>query len=225
MKQIPIVENVLKLNDGFAALNRKLFNDAGVLTIELVGSPGSGKTAVLEATLSRLHENCRIGVMTGDLTTTRDAERLAPWTEDVVQINTGRACHLDANQVRQAVDQFDLDKLDLLFFENVGNLICPAGWDLGQDEKVTVLSIAEGDDKIVKHPYIVQASSVLLVNKIDLLPHVKFDIEQYRKDAAAMNPDAAYFEASATNDQVDSWIEWLTRRVETARERRAVTTG
>jgi hydrogenase nickel incorporation protein HypB len=169
MSEIQIIENVLKANDEVAGINRQHFREAGVFTLDLIGSPGCGKTTLLEQTLRRLDGELTCGVVVGDLATTRDAERLKRWSPHVVQINTGRGCHLEAHQVRQAIDHLDLAALDLLVIENVGNLICPVGFDLGQDHKIAMFSITEGDDKAAKHPHVVVAAELILLNKMDLL--------------------------------------------------------
>jgi hydrogenase nickel incorporation protein HypB len=219
--QVPIVENVLKLNDEVAAINRRTLRAAGVFTIDLIGAPGCGKTALLEATIQRLAGELNIGVAVGDLTTARDAERMARWCDQVVQINTGKGCHLDANQVRQALTRIDLTQLDLLIIENVGNLICPVGFDLGQDVKVGMFSISEGDDKPAKHPYLVQEASVLLLNKIDLKPYVPFDLKRFHADVKRLNHDIAVLELSAHQGMIGPWIDWLVGAVES----RAATAG
>jgi len=207
--QVKVVENVLKLNDEVAQLNRRTLRAAGVYTIDLMGGPGCGKTALLEATLRELAQTRCAGVIVGDLTTARDAERLARWSDHVVQINTGKGCHLDANQVRQALGQIDLLALDLLFIENVGNLICPVGFDLGQHTKVGMFSLAEGDDKAAKHPYIVAESSVLLLNKMDLQPYLPFDMDGFRADVKRLNPDVELIETAVLRNQLDGWLAWL----------------
>lgn len=211
--KVPVVENVLKLNDEVARGNRQTLQDAGLFTLNLIGAPGCGKTALLEATLQRLRDEFRVGVLVGDLTTSRDGERLAQWTDHVVQINTGRGCHLDANQVRQGMVQLDLAQLDLLIIENVGNLICPVGFDLGQDVKVGLFSVTEGDDKAAKHPYLVREASLLLLNKLDLLPYVRFDRERFVQDIRQLNADAPLLEISVMRDQIDGWIDWLRPRL------------
>ena len=211
--QVPIVENVLKLNDEVAAINREAISAAGVFCIDLIGAPGCGKTALLEATLKRLGERLKIGILVGDLTTARDAERMARFCDHVVQINTGKGCHLDANQVRQGLAQVDLPSLDLLVIENVGNLICPVGFDLGQDMKVGMFSLAEGDDKPAKHPYLVHEASLLVLNKIDLKPYVAFDLDRFYEDVRRLNPGVSVLEVSATAGAIDPWIGWLEERV------------
>lgn len=208
--QVKVIENVLKLNDEVAMLNRSTLRDAGVFTVDLIGGPGCGKTSLLEVTLRELAGTMRIGVIAGDLATTRDADRLAKWSQQVVQINTGKGCHLDANQVRQAIAQLDVNELDLLIVENVGNLICPVGFDLGQDVKVGMFSLAEGDDKAAKHPYIVAQSSVLLLNKMDLLEHVPFNLNSFRNDVRSLNPDVQLLEISVMRGDMSPWLNWLT---------------
>lgn len=210
---IPIVENVLKLNDEVAAINRKTLQDAGVYTVDLIGSPGSGKTSLLEATFNKIGDKARIGVLVGDLTTARDATRIAKWCPHVVQINTGKGCHLDANQVRQGLDRLKLNELDILVIENVGNLICPVGFDLGQDAKVGLFSVAEGDDKPAKHPYIVQEAQLLLLNKMDLVPHVTFNMDLFHEDISRINPNVKLLKVCATKGEIDTWCEWLLAKV------------
>jgi hydrogenase nickel incorporation protein HypB len=208
--EIKVVENVLKLNDEVALLNRVALRQANVKCVNLMGGPGCGKTALLERTLEALRDELRIGVLTGDLTTTRDAERLARHCEHVSQINTGKSCHLDANQVRQGMGTLPLDELDLLVVENVGNLICPVGFDIGQDAKIGMFSVTEGEDKAAKHPYIVLEASVLLVNKIDLLPHVPFDMDAFLRDIAAIRSDVPVLRLSAaTGAGIETWLDWL----------------
>jgi hydrogenase nickel incorporation protein HypB len=208
--KIPVVENVLKHNDEFAQLNRRTLLEHGVCCLNLIGSPGCGKTALLEKTLEALKGSLRVGVLTGDLTTTRDAERLAVHCDHVSQINTGKGCHLDANQVRQGMTNLPLAELDLLIIENVGNLICPVGFDLGQDAKVGMFSVPEGDDKPAKHPYIVLEASLLLLNKIDLLPYVPFQMDVFTGDIAAMRDDVPVLQIAASTGQgLDQWLDWV----------------
>lgn len=218
--KVAVVENVLKLNDEIAALNRRTLHAAGLFSLDLMGAPGSGKTALLEATLQRLQGKLRPGVIVGDLATQRDADRIARYCPQVVQVNTGKGCHLEANHVRQAMGQLDLTTLDLLIIENVGNLICPVGFDLGQDVKVGMFSVSGGDDKAAKHPYIVRESALLLLSKVDLLPHIPFDLQLFRDDVFQLRPDAQIVELSAVNGQgMDRWLEWLTFHVNAARQR------
>ena len=212
--KVEVVQNVLKVNDELAAINRQRLRQAGVLTIDLMGAPGCGKTALIEATLQRLPRDLSAGVIVGDLTTQRDADRMARFTERVVQINTGKGCHLEAHHVMQAMSRIDLEHLDILFIENVGNLICPVGFDLGQDVKVGMFCAAGGDDKAAKHPYIVCESNLLLLNKTDLLPYVPFNLMQFREDVKRLNPCVELLELSAsTGDGLDAWIGWIGQKL------------
>ena len=223
MQQISVIENVLKLNDELAAMNRQTLREAGVFCVNLIGGPGCGKTALLETTLKQLAGLHSVGVLVGDLATTRDATRLAAHATQVVQINTGKACHLEAHQVRQAMGRLNLDALDILVIENVGNLICPVGFDLGQDVKVGMCSVAEGDDKPAKHPPIIAAVDALLLNKMDLIQHVPFSLERFYEDVARLNPALEVLEVSAHTQMIDPWIDWLLanglRHVQSATDR------
>jgi hydrogenase nickel incorporation protein HypB len=211
--KIPVVESVLKLNDEIAAENRRALDEAGVFCVDLMGAPGCGKTALLEKTLAALSGELRVGVLTGDLTTTRDAERLRAHAEHVGQINTGKGCHLDANQVKKGMAALPVADLDLLVVENVGNLICPVGFDLGQSAKVGMFSVTEGDDKAAKHPYLVLEADLLLLNKIDLLPHVPFDREVFLEDLKKIREDVPLLMLSAaTGEGLSAWLDWLRQR-------------
>lgn len=209
--KVPIVENVLKFNDEIAAMNRHRFAETNVYVLDLIGAPGSGKTELLVHTLR--HFPARIGVIVGDLATTRDAERLMQAGDAVVQINTGKGCHLDANQVRRAMEQIDLDSLDVLFIENVGNLICPVGFDLGQHAVVGMFALTDGDDKAAKHPHLVRTADALILNKMDLAPHVPFDLDLFTADVRHLNADAPLLEVSAGKGALDPWLDWLRQRV------------
>ena len=211
--KVPVVENVLKLNDEVAAINRETIAAAGVYAVNLIGGPGCGKTTLLESTLRHLSGEMQIGVLVGDLTTSRDGERLARFTDNVVQINTGRGCHLDANQVRQGLARLPLDELDLLIIENVGNMICPVGFDLGEHEIVGMFSVSEGDDKAAKHPYLVTVASLILLNKTDLLPHVPFDAPRFRNDIQRLNPQVEVMEIAALSQSPEPWLTRLRRSV------------
>lgn len=215
--QFKVVENVLKLNDEVASLNRDALAEAGVACMDLIGSPGSGKTTLLEKTFDRLGGELRIGVITGDIATTRDAERLAEHCEQVTQINTGGSCHLDANQVRQGMANLDLSALDLLVVENVGNLICPVGFDLGQHLKVGMFSVSEGDDKPAKHPYLVHAASLVLLNKMDLLPFMDFDMSVFEGDVKRLNAEAELLRISVKEKDLNGWLDWLNGKVQAAK--------
>ncbi|MBT8404959.1 MAG: hydrogenase nickel incorporation protein HypB [Gemmatimonadetes bacterium] len=212
MKTIQVIENVQRANDEVAAANRARLEDHGLAAVNLMGGPGSGKTTLLEATVAELGQDAVVGILTGDLATTRDAERLARLTPHVAQINTGRGCHLEAHQVRHGLDALELEALDLLFIENVGNLICPVSWDLGQERRVALFSMTDGDDKPAKHPYIVLAADLVLLNKIDLAPHVPFDRGRFLEDVRHLDEDVPVLELSAlTGEGMEAWIEWLTR--------------
>jgi hydrogenase nickel incorporation protein HypB len=217
VQQVKIIENVLKHNDEIAAMNRQRLRDAGVYCIDLIGAPGCGKTALLEATLQQLKARLRVGIIAGDLATDRDARRIQAQGGSVVQVNTGKGCHLDANQVRHAIDNLDLAELDLLVIENVGNLICPVGFDLGQDCKVGMFSVCGGDDKPAKHPHLVVAADLLLLNKTDLLKHVRFDRDVFTHDVHTLNPEVELIELSVVEGNLDRWINWLISKTQAAR--------
>ena len=212
--RIPVVQRVLEANDRVAEENRRLFEKMEVLVINLLSGPGAGKTTLLERTIVGLKGQYRFGVIEGDVESTYDAEKIASTGASVVQINTGGACHLDGNMVREAVDKIDLDSLDVLMVENVGNLICPAEFDLGEDLKVMLLSVPEGDDKPLKYPLVFHESSLLLLNKMDLLPYVDFNVERTRKESLKINPYLELIEISCkTGDGLPSWFSWLSSRI------------
>lgn len=213
-REVSVVENVLRVNDELAKLIRRDLSSHGIFTVNLIGAPGCGKTALLEKTLSALANQIPMAVMVGDLTTARDAQRMSPWCDQVVQINTGKGCHLEANHVLQALSRIDLSRVKLLFIENVGNLICPVGFDLGQDAKVGMFSLTEGDDKPAKHPFIVAESNAMILNKIDLAPYVPFKMDVFHEDVRRLNPTAPLFELSVvTGTGFDQWLSWLTNSV------------
>jgi len=210
--RLPLSERVLEINDDIAARNRARFAERGIFAVDIIGAPGSGKTAILEATLRALAGRRKPAVLVGDLTTRRDGDRLARWCDRVVQISTGQGCHLEAGQIRDALDEIDLAGVDVVFIENVGNLICPVGFDLGQAAKVGIFSTTEGDDKPGKHPYLVIAADLLLLNKIDLLPYVPFDRSNFEADVRLLNPTVPILGLSATTgDGIDAWVAWLER--------------
>jgi hydrogenase nickel incorporation protein HypB len=212
--KIPIVKQVLEANDRIAEENRRLFKEKRILVINLMSGPGAGKTTLLEKTIPALRSRYRLGVVEGDIQSTYDAERIASTGVPVVQINTGGACHLDANMVREAVTRLDVDLLDILIVENVGNLVCPAEFNIGEDYKVALLSVAEGDDKPLKYPLIFHESSLLLVNKTDLLPYVNCSVKKIREESLKINPRLEIYEVSCTTgDGLDRWFQWLATKV------------
>lgn len=216
--KIQVVTNILAANDRIADENRSLFDARQIYVINLMSSPGAGKTSLVERTILALRDRFRIGVIEGDIQSTSDADRVAALETPVVQINTGGGCHLDANMVREALTGLDLDRLDLLIVENVGNLVCPAEFRIGEDAKVMILSTPEGADKPGKYPLIFRESAVMLLNKIDLLPHLDFDRARARRDALALNPKLEIFEVSCrTGEGLEAWFAWLAGRVAAVR--------
>jgi hydrogenase nickel incorporation protein HypB len=208
--KISIEEDILAKNNRLAGFNRALFKDKGIFVLNLVSSPGSGKTTLLEQTLRDLSANMRFAVIEGDQQTDNDAQRIAATGIPVKQINTGAGCHLDAHQVMHGTDSFDMDNLDCLLIENVGNLVCPAAFDLGEHHKVAVLSVTEGEDKPLKYPQMFHNSTVMLLNKIDLLPYLDFDLEKCKEYARRVNPAITIFEVSAKSGVgMGDWYQWL----------------
>ena len=218
VRTIEVRERVMARNDLLASEVRRRLAGAGVAAFNLVSSPGSGKTLLLERTLEALDGELDIAVITGDVQTQNDADRLARHTGRLVQaVVTGGACHLDASQVGAALDSLDLASLQLLFIENVGNLVCPAGWDLGEAAKIVVFSVTEGEDKPLKYPKMFRVASYAVLNKIDLLPHVRFDLEAAVANARAVNPALRFFYTSAmTGEGLPEWFDFL--RTHVARE-------
>lgn len=212
--KISVVKDILDANERIARENRALFDEKGLLVFNLMSSPGAGKTSLLEKTIVALKDQVRIGVIEGDIQSSQDAERIAAVGIPVVQINTGGACHLDGNMIRDTFQNFDLDALDLLVVENVGNLVCPAEFRVGEDFKVMILSVAEGDDKPAKYPLMFHESRVLLINKIDLLPYVDCSVEKIRADSLRINPHLKIFEISCkTGEGMEAWFDWLRKEV------------
>jgi hydrogenase nickel incorporation protein HypB len=208
--KISIEEDILGKNNRLAGFNRTLFKDKGIFVLNLVSSPGSGKTTLLERTLRDLSQNLRCAVIEGDQQTDNDAQRIAATGVPVKQINTGSGCHLDAHQVMHGTESFDMDNLDCLLIENVGNLVCPAAFDLGEHHKVAVLSVTEGEDKPLKYPQMFHNSTVMLLNKIDLLPHLDFDVEKCKEYARRVSPGIIIFELSAKSGEgMEAWYQWL----------------
>ncbi len=218
--QIKVVKNVLDASRRIAAENRALFNQHGIYVINLMSSPGAGKTSLVENTIRALQDDFGIGVIEGDIQDSYDAERIGKLGVPVVQINTGGACHLDGNMIRETFTAFDFAAIDLLIVENVGNLVCPAEFEIGENAKVMLLSTPEGADKPAKYPLMFAESKVLLINKIDLTPYVDFDLDKARRDALAINPNLEIFEVSCkTGTGLKQWLEWLQRKITDARKR------
>ncbi len=211
--KVEIVKNILSANEQIAQENRRLFDEKGIFVLNIMAAPGAGKTSLIERTIEALRERLRIGVIEGDVASTIDADRIARLGIPAVQINTGGACHLDANMVRVALPRLSLDEIDLLLIENVGNLICPTNFALGEHLKVIVASTPEGDDKPYKYPGMFSVVDVLALNKVDLLPLLEFDLDYFRRGVEALNPDAALFPISCkTGEGVQEWIDWLVER-------------
>ena len=209
-RHIEIEQDILSSNDAQAARNRQRLAERGVFALNLVSSPGSGKTTLLVATLSRLGAEFSVAVIEGDQQTSRDAERIRATGAPAVQVNTGKGCHLDARMVARALDTLPLDEGGLLLIENVGNLVCPAAFDLGEAHKVVILSVTEGEDKPIKYPDMFRAADLMLLNKCDLLPYLNFDVAQAEAFARQVNPDIRILRVSATNgDGLDEWLDWL----------------
>jgi hydrogenase nickel incorporation protein HypB len=209
--KVKVVANILEANDRIAAENRKKFEEAGVFVMNVMSGPGAGKTSLLERTIQELSGKIKIGVIEGDIAGADDAERIDKLGIPVVQINTGGGCHLDANMITDVLEDLPpLKDLDLLIIENVGNLVCPAEFKLGEDMKVMLLSLAEGHDKPLKYPLMFQESSALILNKIDLLPYTDVDIGKMKRDSLSLNPNLKIFEVSCKTGQgITEWTNWV----------------
>jgi len=216
--KVAVVKNILDANERIAAENREIFRKHRLFVINLMSSPGAGKTTLLEAMGRSLSSDLRIGVIEGDIQSTLDADRVAAAGLAAVQIETAGACHLDANMIRSSLANLDLANLDLVVVENVGNLVCPAEFNVGEDCKVMLLSVTEGDDKPFKYPLMFQESSVLLISKTDLLPHLRCDVAKIRQAALSINPTITIFEVSTyTGQGLDAWHGWVRDQVRQAR--------
>jgi len=210
---IEVQERILSDNDAQATHNRSHFKDLGVLAINLMGSPGAGKTAVLEATAKAAAGRLRLGAVSGDLATDRDADRLNASGIVATTITTGSACHLDARLVHHAMHGFPSNDRDIFFIENVGNLVCPAIYDLGQAANVVALSVTEGEDKPLKYPVMFQKADLVLLTKVDLIPHLDFDVAAVEDAIARVMPEASFLKVSArTGEGIDAWLQWLEER-------------
>jgi hydrogenase nickel incorporation protein HypB len=207
---VEIEENILGKNDEYAAGNRRRLRDAGVLCLNVVSSPGSGKTTLLARTIDDLGPDMNVTVIEGDQQTSNDAERIRATGAKALQVNTGKGCHLDGHMVGHAIEALDIEDDSLLFIENVGNLVCPAAFDLGENHKVIVLSVTEGEDKPLKYPDMFDAADLMLLNKVDLLPHLDFDVERCIENARRINPDIRVLQVSATTgDGMHAWYDWI----------------
>jgi len=219
--KVTVVKNVLDANNRIADDNRKLFDGHKMFVINLMSSPGAGKTSLVERTITALRDKYGIAVIEGDIQDTFDADRIAKLGIPVVQINTGGACHIDGNMIREALPNLDLDGVDLLITENVGNLVCPAEFNVGENMKVMILSTPEGADKPRKYPLMFHESAAMIINKMDLLNYVDFDLKKAKKDALSINPNLAVFTVSCkTREGFEPWIAWLTSQMEAFRNSR-----
>jgi hydrogenase nickel incorporation protein HypB len=208
--KINVMTDILEANDRIATANGEVFNKNRNLVLNLMSSPGSGKTSLLEKTGEALKGNLRLGVIAGDIETSRDAERLEKHKLPVIQLTTGSACHLDANMIASALPHIDLKKIDILVVENVGNLVCPAEFKLGEDYKIMMLSVTEGDEKPLKYPLMFRESSLLLINKIDLLKYTNFNLKEAKANARRVHPDLDIIDISCvTGEGIADWIAWL----------------
>lgn len=215
MSEIKVVANILHTNEEITSQNKQVLNDKGIYVINMMSSPGSGKTSLLERVISKLKSKLSIAVIEGDLYTTKDAERIEAQGVPVVQINTGGACHLDGKMIKGALESLNLDRVDLLVIENVGNLVCPAAFELGEDIKITVLSTTEGNDKPLKYPRMFENSGAIILNKMDLLEFTNFDKTEFYKDINSLNAHVKIFETSCVKDQgIDDLCSWLSQRID-----------
>jgi hydrogenase nickel incorporation protein HypB len=208
--EVKVLKGILSANEQIAERNRRLLDSKRVFALNLMSSPGAGKTSLILETIKRLKDKVGIGVVEGDISSSLDADKISEQDVPVIQINTGGECHLDANMVGRALDNLPLEDIELLFIENVGNLVCPAEFELGVHKKVMLLSTPEGDDKPYKYPLMFHIADVVLVNKIDLLPYLKFDIESFSKAVKGINQNADIFQTSCTTGQgIEDWVSWI----------------
>ena len=212
--KIDMQQPILQKNDNLAAELRQTFKDHGIFVLDLLASPGSGKTSTILSTIDGLRDEFNIAIIEGDIASNVDAQRIAAQGIPAVQINTGGACHLESAMIKKAIGGLDLDRLDLIIVENVGNLVCPTDFDLGENMKAMILSVPEGDDKPLKYPGVFQAASAIVLNKIDTLPFFNFDVDAFDESVQKLNPTAPIFKMAATNGEgVEPWIEWLAEQI------------
>jgi len=215
-RTLEVEQDVLSKNNLLAERNRGYFLAKNMLTLNLVSSPGSGKTTLLEKTIQVLKEEIPITIIEGDQQTMQDADRIHAAGAPVLQVNTGNGCHLDANMIERSISELKPQNDSIMFIENVGNLVCPALFDLGEASKVVIISTTEGDDKPIKYPTMFSVSDICIINKTDLSPYVNFDIEKCKSYALQINPNLTFFEVSATNgDGMDQWYDWLRNQLST----------
>jgi len=212
--RVSVVENILNANDQLAATNRERLDKAGIFAINLMASPGAGKTSLITRTVEALRDDFRIGAVDGDIATTLDADRIAALGIPAVQVNTGGACHLDAVMLQEALPQLPLEELDLLIVENVGNLVCPASFELGVHRKVLIASVPEGDDKPYKYPVMYRGVDAVILNKIDVLDAFDFDVDYFRRGVEALNPGLRFLPLSCkTGEGLEAWLNWLREEI------------
>lgn len=221
MVKIPVLKSITAANALLADAIRARFVQQDVLVLNLIASPGAGKTALLERTIEKLNGKLRLSVIEGDPTTSLDSERIGAAGVPVVQINTDGGCHLEARMIQAALEQLDVEDADVVIIENVGNLLCPTGWDLGEDAKVVIASLPEGDDKPLKYPMAFSTAQAVVINKIDLEPYLPAKVSVLRQNALQINPDLAVFEVSALTGQgLDGWVDWIRQKLTEKRESR-----
>jgi hydrogenase nickel incorporation protein HypB len=209
-RMVQIEQDILGKNNEYAAANRRWFAERGILALNLVSSPGSGKTTLLTRTINDLKDELKLAVIEGDQQTANDAERIRETGVKALQINTGKGCHLDGHMVGHALESLQPDEQSVLFIENVGNLVCPAAFDLGEAHKVAILSVTEGEDKPIKYPDMFHAADLMLLNKVDLLPHLQFDVERCIEYARRVNPAIKVLQTSATSGEgMETWYQWI----------------
>ena len=207
--KIQVLNNILEMNDSYAAENKRVFEANSSFAVNMMSSPGSGKTTLLERTLERI-DPAQVAIIEGDMQTTKDAERLERFGCQILQISTGNACHLDGKMIHDAAKELDLKGVRLLVIENVGNLVCPAEFRVGEDSKIVVLSVTEGEDKPLKYPLMFREAEVCIFNKIDLLPHLDFSLDEARENARQINPQLKFLEISCkTGEGLEAWTDWL----------------
>ncbi len=218
--EIQVMKAIMEDNINRAENLRKQFREKKVLVLNLISSPGSGKTTLLEKTIENLKKEYSIGVIEGDITTSRDAERLQQFSIPQVVINTDGACHLNSISIEKALDEFDLESLDLLFIENVGNLVCPSEFDIGESAKIAMVSTTEGDDKPAKYPLLFQEAEAVLLNKTDLIPYINFKKELFYRDLNGINPDIKIIETSCTTEEgLEEWYGWIRKKTNDLEDR------